>query len=352
MESLLALQELIKEAEAKISLQNKQIQRHNSGEEKLSPVVLASTENALEQASEKLTRYKEILQSLEGEDGEKLDEKYRLEIAAERKRYFDKQDSRLQTNIEHPTDVKLAALRVLGELPPEVQLQDEEILDIATKSVELTLPELSELTEILDTITNEFHSMLEKSDDKSIKRMAVLNCLIPVMVLHMKILKENIMQNVAEENEKNQALFDAGKIEAFKPKKFDRFPRYHDWWIREMWVSHPAYFALFKWKAIVNAQCQTLEQKKAWTIIFDRWMLIKKLLNDKGSLAYEYSYIFDSLLEKYIGFEEEMQIEKLDGAKAAFLKALKEENFEKNADFHSIITPYFQYKAQKKGLSF
>ena len=46
------------------------------------------------------------------------------------------------------------------------------------------------------------------------------------------------------------------KTPKLKTKTFAGFPKYQDWWIRELWSSHQAYFALFKWKDIINNLCK------------------------------------------------------------------------------------------------
>ena len=347
MESILAVEELIREAEEQINSQTIQLERHKAGDQKLSRLILASTENTLEVESNKLIKYKQILKRLQGEDGKKLDEEYRLRIASKRKNYFDRQDSRIKSNKEHPSDVKLAAVRILGELPPEIELDDEDLFEIAVKSVKLSLPELSELTELLDTIRLEFNKQIDLSKEEEIKQIATLDYLIPIVVLHFNILRENIIQSVSDFNEYQEKLITEGKKENFVKKEFSTWPKYQDWWIRELWVSHQAYYALFNWKENINKLCQTTEQKKAWSIIFDRWITIKKLVNDKGTLAYHYQYTFDKLLEKYAKLEEEIDEEKMNTIENEYLELTDKEDFKKNSNFHNLKTPYFEYKRKK-----
>ena len=348
MESILAIEELIKQAQEQVNLQIYQLKRHNSGEAKLSALIHASTENTLEISTIKLARYKEILVRLQGEEGEKLDKQYRLKIATKRKKYFDSQDSRIKANKEHPSDVKLAAVRILGELPQEIELDDEDLFDIAVNSVKLSLPELTELTKLLDTIRVEFNTQIEKSKDEDIKQIATLDYLIPIVILHFKILKDNIRQSIQDSNEHEEELVKEEKKDTVKIKKNSSWPKYQDWWVRELWVSHQAYFSLFKWKEIINKKCQTTEQKKAWSIIFDRWITIKKLLNDKGTLAFNYQYIFDKMLEKYAQLEEEIDEKKIIEIEKIYIKLSEKEDFEKNSDFHNLKTPYFEYKQTRE----
>ncbi|MGB1227239.1 MAG: hypothetical protein ACPG9K_05050 [Poseidonibacter sp.] len=347
MESIIAIEELIKQAQKQVDSQKLQLQRHKSGESKLSAMILASTENTLEIYTNQLEKYNKILKRLLGSEGKKLNQEYRLRIATKRKRYFDSQDSRIKANKEHSSDIKLAAMRILGELPQDIEIDDEDLFEIAIKSVHLTLPELSELTKLLDTIRLEFNSQLEKNKEEDIKQIATLDYLIPIVILHFKILRDNINESIHDDNKYKEKLLKEGKIDSFEKKKFSSWPKYQDWWIRELWVSHQAYFSLFKWKAIVTKQCQTTEQKKAWSIIFDRWITIKKLLNDKGTLAYNYQYIFDKLIEKYTNLQEEMDEKRMFTIEKVYLQLSEEEDFQSNSDFHNIITPYYKYKSNR-----
>ena len=72
MESIIALEELIKGNEAKVALHKRQLEQHEAGEHKLSRMSQASTENTLEIASDLLTKYQKMLEKLLLEDAEEL----------------------------------------------------------------------------------------------------------------------------------------------------------------------------------------------------------------------------------------------------------------------------------------
>lgn len=307
MISSISLEELIKENEQKESFHKDHLSKHESGQSKLSAMSKASSENALEIASLNLIKYKEMLTQMQSEEGKELEKKLLLEKAAKRKKYFDSQDSRIKANIEEPSDVKLAALRIIAELSTQTQYEDEKLFDLARKSIDLSLPELSELLERLEDIKKDFNSKLKQSDEESIEEFASIDSYIPIIILHFNILFENINKSVEDHNEKAKVNNENELNESMCYINFSGFPRYEDWWVRELWLSHQAYFALFKWKSIINEQCFTLEQKKAWSIIFDNWIFVKKILNDKGSLAFNYHYAFDSALSKYAQIEEELE---------------------------------------------
>lgn len=93
--------------------------------------------------------------------------------------------------------------------------------------------------------------------------------------------------------------------------------------------------------------CVTTEQKKAWSIIFDRWVFIKKLLSDKGKLAYHYHFAFDSLLYTYAELEEEIELKNIESMETIINKITAKEDFTKNVSFHKINTSYLQFKTEK-----
>ena len=440
MESIIALEELIKENEEKATLQKRQLADHESGERKLSAMSEASTENSLEIANDLVAKYKSMLDKLLAQDAHELEEKEKLLLITRRKQYFDAQDSRIKLNKEKNNDQKLEVMRIIGELPTDVQFEDEELFEIATKSIELALPDLNELSTKLDTIKQDFQKLLKQSEEKDLQEIGTINFLIPIVILHFHVLLSNIKENIEEVNnealqekeeilkkreEKKEKLLNIIteqenrlkakdnatpedksensltkntedtkeiKIESTEKKssseepeeahsteakdtpeeevdipeirkqieridkepvpevielKFSGFPRYQDWWIRELWLSHQAYFALFKWKSIITNLCITTEQKKAWSIIFDRWVFIKKLLNDKGLLAYNYNFSFDSILATYAEVEEELEKKNILSMELIIKEITKKEDFSTTTSFHSTDTPYLKFKKEK-----
>ncbi len=399
MESIIALEELVKENEAKVALQKRQLEQHESGEQKLSRMAQASTENTLEIANDLLTKYKKMLEDLQMQDAEELAEKERLQAIVERKKYFDAQDSRIKLNKEQDNDKKLEAMRIIGELPTDVHFEDEELFEIAIKSIELSLPELKELSQILDGIKQEFQGLLKQSEERDLQEIGTIDFLIPIIALHAHVLLSNILENIEDKNNKaldeqknllkikedkqasllktlgeqeNLLKEDAQNkdiaqtisklkeelkkleletIPEVKEETFSGFPKFHDWWIRELWLSHQAYFALFKWKDIISNLCITTEQKKAWSIIFDRWVFIKKLLNDKGELAFNYNFAFDSLLENHARMLEETDSENILSMEEIVKKITRNEDFTVTAPFHNTNTPYLKFKKGKQTLT-
>ncbi|WP_428027138.1 hypothetical protein [Arcobacter sp.] len=397
------LEALIKENEAKIALQKQQIKNHESGINKLSRMSLSSAENSLEISTELVEKYKKMLEQLQTLEGKELEEKEKLAFLAERKKYFDAQPSRIKLTIEQSNDKKLEALRIIEELPLDVNFEDKELFEIATKSIDLGLSDLNDISNKLADIKNEFQAIKDQTDEKDLQEMATIDFFLPIIVLHFYVLSSNIIQNIDDANEKasrkkeavlkeistkqeelTQSLqvqeellkqkqseencdkkeiehiqsiikslnneFNKTKqieIPKVKIKTFSGFPKYQDWWIKELWVSHQAYFALYKWKEIISNLCITTEQKKAWSIIFDRWVFIKKLLNDKGKLAYNYHFAFDSLLSTYAELEEELEMKNIEPMEVIINQITKKEDFSKNIGFHNINTSYLQFNLDR-----
>lgn len=169
---------------------------------------------------------------------------------------------------------------------------------------------------------------------------------------------EKIEEPEEEEEKESLEEIEARKLEEskleeifkeieFKEKSkhlFRGFPKYEDWWIHEMWSSHQAYFALYKWKEIINNLCVTNKQKLAWSGIFDSWIFVKKMLNVKSELAFEYNLAFDKLIKKYAELEEELADDNLASMEMIIKEITKKENFGSFKPNHKLVTPYLEFK--------
>jgi hypothetical protein len=335
MKSLTALKELIEENEKRIKLAKHQLAAHESGEVKLSVLVKTSTENTLAKAQEDLQRHQAMLNELSEYDLAELEEQERLAEAVKRKNYFHYQKVRIKRDIQRANDQKIEAMSIIDELPTGIEFDDEGIFDIAQKSIEMELSLHHEINEKFQDIKNSFDNYLKDKEiaDESIKDLELLNYRIPIVVLHFTILFNNIKENMEENGE----------------GEFTGFPKYEDWWIEELWESHQAYFALFKWKNIILGQCKTTEQKIAWESIFSNWLFIKKLLNGKSEQAYFYNFAFDTLLSTYAELEEELETANLKSMEKIILSITQKEDFSSVTKTHNVITPYLTFKREKLG---
>jgi hypothetical protein len=335
MKSFTALQELIKENEKRIKLAKQQLSAHESGEAKMSVLTKTSTENTLAKATEDLARHQKMMNELSQKDIAALEEQERMVEAVRRKNYFHYQKVRLKRDTVRSNDQKLEAMLIVDELPEGIEFDDEGLFDIAEKSLELQLSLHEGISDRLKEIKESFNNYLNSKDmpEESIKDLEMLNYRIPIIVLYFSILRDNIQENMEENGE----------------GEFSGFPKYEDWWIKELWSSHQAYFALFKWKSIIAGQCKTSDQKRTWDMIFSNWVFVKKLLNGKKRLGYEYNFAFDTILANFAGLEEEIETPNLKSMEKIILSITSKENFNTVSKDHNVITSYLKFKREKVG---
>ncbi|MEA2017217.1 MAG: hypothetical protein U9N59_02105 [Campylobacterota bacterium] len=331
MKALIALEELVKEGEARIKLIKKQLSEHESGENKLSKMVLASTESAQEEVSENLEKHREKLAEFKKQDLQELEKSEKIKEAIKRKNYYDFQKTRLKRDITRSNDEKIEAMLIIDELPQEIDLEDKELFDVAARSLKLNLSLHENLHEKLSEIKKEFDDLIKDLKDDDIKDMQMLNYQIPIIILQFSTLIENIKENRKEE----------------ELPEFRGLPKFEDWWITELWQSHQAYLGLYKWKEIISHICISTDQKKAWEVISSNWISIKKTISNKGMLAFKYNYAFDTVMRTHCGLEEELATTSLDTMKKLMAKLTQKEDFTKNSLNHAIITPYVLFKRKQ-----
>ena len=128
MKEIIALEELIETNEKRVSLFRRQVLEHESEENKLTPMLLASTESNLTEAI--LIKHKAMLDELLQKDLKELEK----EEAIIRKNYYHFQNVRIKRN--------------------KIKSKDDEIFDIAEKSISLNLREHDNLYDKLELINN------------------------------------------------------------------------------------------------------------------------------------------------------------------------------------------------------
>jgi len=334
MKALIAIQDLINQNKKRIKILEAQINDHNSGVNKLSIMGLASAENGLERSKEALEKNEIILKELMDHDMQELQKEERLKEAIRRKNYFKYQKVRLKRDTTKENDQKLEAMMIIDELPADVNLEDDSLFDIAETTIKLELRIHDELDQELQEIKADFDSLLKNVKKEDISKLGVLNTHIPVLALHLSVLIANIEENIQED-----------KLPPFKG-----LPKFQDWWVDELWKNHQAYFALYKWKNIISSLCITTEQQKSWEVIFANWVFIKKVLNKKGKLGFEYNFAFDSLMKHHANFEEELELENLQAMENIVKDITAKEDFNTFKTNHRLNTPYLKYKRIKLGL--
>ncbi len=331
MKAIIAVQDLIKQNQKRINILQQQLADHKSGKTKMSIMAVASTENALEKSQEVLEKNQIILKELQKKDLLELEKEERLKEAIKRKNYYKYQKIRLKRDISRDNDQKLEAMMIVDELPTDINLEDDDLFAIAETTIKLDLRVLDELDDELEDIKSDFEKLLKNISKQDINKLGVLNTHIPVLVLHLSVLISNIKENIEEEH-----------LPPFKG-----LPKFNDWWIEELWKNHQAYFALYKWKNVILSLCITNEQKRAWETIFSNWIFIKKVLNKKGTLGFEYNFAFDTLLKYHTVFQEELELENIKNMENIILEVTKKEDFSSFKKPHNIITPYLEYKWAK-----
>ena len=338
MKAIISLEELIKEDEAHIKLAKKQLANHESGVNKLSPMLKGSTEATIDEASKRLEKNKAKLSELLSKNLAELEKQERIKEAIIRKNYFDFQKKRIKRDKTKSNDIKLEAMMIIDELPEDedIGIEDDILYEIAEKSIKMQLSLHEKIDDKLTKIKNDFYSLLEKIEDEDIKELSLLSNQIDVVVLHLSVLIANIKENIEQ-------------MEDEPP--FPGLPKFEDWWIKELWVNHQAYFGLYKWKEIITGLCLSGEQKRAWDIIFSNWVSIKKYICNKGKQAYQYNFAFDTVIRNHTGLEEELATTSLESMENIIKRLTKLEDFSKfsKEKEHQLITDYTQFKRAQIG---
>jgi len=330
MKVMVALELIIKDLQVRISIAKAQLIRDETGEEKLSLLAKSSAENSLELHQPLIAKYKKMLKELE--KFEKLDcyEHRRLRAAIQRKKYYKFNKIQNRDAVKkikfRENDEIIESATIIDELPEEFVFNKTELFEIASQNLENYLGFDKNAPKELQRIQDEFNNLIKRFTDENIKSLELLNYMIPIVIFHFSVFKKNMIE------------FNFGD------QDMDFFPKYHDWWIEELWESHLSYFALCEWKNSITTSCVENDYKKAWEIIFNNWIFIKTLINEKSQLAFEYQYIFDSLINKYVGLESELNIDMIGYKKNELQKSLKDKKLSPLKSSHQLITNYINYK--------
>jgi hypothetical protein len=333
MKALLALEEMIKDDEVHLKLAKKQLSEHESGVNRLTALVKASTETNIEDRTNRLEKNRAMLAELLKQDIKELEKQEKIKEAIERKNYLHYQKIRLKRDKLRTNDEKLEAMLIIDELPADMIFQDEDLFRVAEQSLKMHLSLHEQLHDTFAEIRRDFEDLIKDLKNEQISELGLLNFQIPVVVLHFHTLIENIKANL-EEDGKDQ---------------FSGFPKFEDWWIKELWINHQAYLGLYKWKTIISSLCQSSDQQRAWEVIFANWVNIKKQITSKGALAFEYDFAFDTLIRDYCGLEEELATTSLESMEKLVNYLTTKEDFTKlvSPNSHELITKYTIFKREK-----
>lgn len=341
--SIYALEKLLAEHEANINSAKKQLKDIESGAIQLSAMKIASVENTLEHSSNEYNRYKAIYDAIPEKEKEKYRNLKRVQEALAKQSYYKLQKIRLKKNVNIQRNQKLEAMMVIDELLDDIHFEDDQLIEVADLIIKYNIRDVVELEELLIAIRAEFKNQLDKlPDDKDLKHFSMLDNYIPILILYLHILVNDIKKSIEDYN--NIAEQTNSNMEK---KVFKGIPKYEDWWINELFKNHQAYFGLYKWKHIITEQCITDHQKIIWDKIFNCWLMVKKLLNNKEENAFDYTFIFDDMVKKYAGLEEELDDKHLESMEKIIFDISQKTDFSKIAEKHEIHTTYEKWKKKK-----
>ncbi|MCK5293113.1 MAG: hypothetical protein KAJ49_00550 [Arcobacteraceae bacterium] len=341
--SIFALEKLIDENAQKIANCSKQMKDLDAGTITLSPMKLASVENTLEEANKSYETYQKLYDEIPQDEKDKQKELVRVQEALAKQSYYKLQKIRLKRNKNLKRNQRLEAMMIIDELPDDIDFDDRELIEISSIVIKNNIREASELEKDLIDIKNDFDARLESLDDgKDLKHFTFLDTYIPIIILHFNVLVQNIQETIEQFNENAKKAEGEVKLLTFRG-----LPKYEDWWIEELFKNHQAYFGLYKWKDIIHHQCMTEQQQIIWDKIFNNWLMVKKILNSKDENGYDYNYVFDDMIQKYVELEEELDSENLQSMEKIILNITKKEDFTKMKAEHNIITTYVQWKINR-----
>jgi len=333
MKAIIALEKMIEDDENHLKLAKKQLADHEAGINTLSSLMKASTEVTIEERNIRLEKSKAMLSELLKQDVKELEKEEQIKEAIVRKNYFHYQKIRLKRDKVRTNDEKIEAMLIIDELPNNVSFEDEDLFRIGGESLKMQLSLHEQLQNTFREIQQNFEKLTKDLKDEELSELGLLKYQIPIVILQLNTLVENIKSNLEDDGE----------------EEFSGFPKFEDWWLRELWVNHQAYFGLYKWKSIISKLCQSTDQERAWEIIFANWVNIKKQITMKGKLAFEYNFAFDTLIRDYCGLEEELATTSLESMEKLIQYLTKKEDFTQyvSADAHHLVTKYTAFKRDK-----
>jgi hypothetical protein len=331
MNAIIAIQDLIKQNQMRIKILKKQLVDHEDGTSRLTSMAKASSEMGLEKSYQALEKNQIILKELQQRDLLELEKERQLKEAIQRRNYYKYQKVRLKRDLSMTNDQKLEAMMIVDELPHDLEIEDKELFDIAEATINLDIRTHDVLYEELKEIKKDWQELLKSTKAEDVSTLGMVNIHVPILVLHLSVLIKSIQDHIEENN----------------LPEFKGLPAFEDWWITELWTNHQAYFGLYKWRDIIVTLCMTKDQRRAWNVIFSNWVLIKKVLNSKGTLGFEYNFAFDSLVDHYTKLKEELNKDNLFTMEKIVKEITQKEDFSKYRASHQIETEYLEFKRNK-----
>lgn len=344
MKTIIVLKNLISETESKVKLFKRQLSEHESGVNKLSRVIKASTETNLLESTQKLETYSQMLKDAVTyipKDDEYMQE---LDNAVKKQQAYNVKQLRLK-KIDYiliPSDKKLESMKIFDEFDLQENITEDNAFEIFISTNLVEDEKKEEYKAIFKEINKDLNSMLKSiNKNEDIYDLGILNYKIVILILNFHILTNSIKELLTpkiDETAQNQE----------KPQtNFKGYPKYEDWWIDELCKNPEAYLALYKWKAIIDMFCITPANKLKWENIFKNWIFIKTLFNTKKERAYPYQYAFDVLVKKYCDLEEELEDENIESLENIIHNVILKEDMTSITKGHHLVTAYLKYKKDR-----
>lgn len=330
MKSIISLEKLRSDIEEHIKFSKKQLRDYEAGYIQLSLIAVASAEENLEKNKSLVEKYTMMIDQLYKLDNSDPRQKAKIEECIDKKKYYYNNKIRLENDKVKDNDEKLDICMILDEVKEDIFIENQSLFDMAFKKIEhyliIDTDAKSEFLEIKKDFTNDIQNI----KDIYINDLGMINIKSIILISQFKILIVNIKQTM-EEKELEPLL---------------NLPKFEHWWIDELWENHLSYFALMDWKYKISLFCLTEEQKDAWDYIFSKWLFIKKFLNNKGEIAYEYQFIFDTYLLKYIELDEEIDESNIEYNKERIRKMVKDIDLKPLGDDYDFSTNHLKYKQE------
>jgi len=331
MKSIISLEKIKLDLQEHIKLSKKQLKEHESGENRLSIVAAASAEENLEKNKALVEKYTMMIDEITKLDGSDPNIKEKIEESIDRKKYYQNNKIRLENDKVKDNDEKIDIFMILDEIKEDIFIENEILFDMTFKRIEHYLIISSDAKSELLEIKKDFMNDIKDIKGIYLNDFSMLNIKIVMVISQFKILIDNIKESRLEE--KNF-------------EEFPELPKFENWWIEELFETHLAYFTLTDWKNKITSLCCTQEQKIAWEYIFTKWVFIKKFLSNKGKVAYEYHFMFDSYVHNYIALEEETDENNIEYTKQNIQKIIKSQNLKPLDENYEFSTNHLKYKKE------
>lgn len=296
MKTIIAIESLIKDYEEKIKFHKKQLADHESGENRLTLVVQASTEENIIKLGLLLDKNKKLLVDLKNTQRENQERKKKIATLIEKSKKY---ENNIEINEKEIflTDKQLYLNEIYDEIYPSSKLKIDEISTLIYKSMENYCEIGSEFRVTLEDIIKDFDKLTKGKTKTDILDFEDIKFRIIVFIGKLSVLHDSIINSIIQKDEIEEDQQDKITI---------TLPKYHGWWIENLYKNYKAYLKLLNWIESIKNKAITDEQKDGWDALLIEWLYIQQTLSIKENNTFKLRFIFDTLVEKYGKIYEEM----------------------------------------------